>query len=77
MLGENHSLFNDFPEHQDKIRELKNSNADFKFMADAYHSLDHKIRGLEGNGVPMEDLHFASLKLQRVALKDQLYAFLK
>lgn len=77
MLGENHSLANDFPEHIDKIRELKDQNSEFKTMVDAYHNLDHRIRGLECNGVPVEDLYFTQLKRTRANLKDRIHAFLK
>ncbi|GAL07229.1 hypothetical protein JCM19237_4645 [Photobacterium aphoticum] len=76
MLGENHALFIEFPELQDKIKELKNSDEHFKQMSDRYHHLDHKIRGLECNNIPTDDAHFTQLKLERLQLKDKLYSLL-
>ncbi|KLV07062.1 hypothetical protein ABT56_05730 [Photobacterium aquae] len=76
MLGESHSLNVEFPEHQDRIQELKSSNEHFKLMADRYHHLDHKIRGLECSNVPTDDQHFTQLKLERLQLKDQIFSIL-
>ncbi|WP_299015491.1 YdcH family protein [uncultured Photobacterium sp.] len=76
MLGENHALFIEFPEMQDKIQELKMVDESFKAMSDRYHQLDHTIRGLESNNVPTEDSHFTQLKLERLQLKDKIYSIL-
>jgi len=73
MLGENHSLINEFPEYKEKIQSLKISDEVFADMAKRYHELDHRIRGLEKRDVPTTDDCFEQLKLQRVQLKDKLY----
>jgi len=76
MLGENHALFIEFPEMQNKIQQLKMADENFKAMSDRYHKLDHRIRGLEGNSVPTEDSHFSQLKFERAQLKDKIYSIL-
>ncbi|GAB6261848.1 DUF465 domain-containing protein [Photobacterium sp. CCB-ST2H9] len=76
MLGENHALFIEFPEMHDKIKELKSQDENFKAMTDRYHELDHKIRGLECNNIPTEDLHFTQLKMERLQLKDKIHSIL-
>ncbi|MGF1760311.1 DUF465 domain-containing protein [Photobacterium sagamiensis] len=76
MLGENHALFIEFPEMQNKIHQLKMTDENFKSMSDRYHKLDHVIRGLEGNNVPTEDQHYAQLKMERAQLKDKIYSAL-
>ncbi|NAW64982.1 YdcH family protein [Photobacterium halotolerans] len=76
MLGENHALFIEFPEMQDKIKELKTCDESFKAMSDRYHQLDHKIRGLECSNIPTEDHHFTQLKMERLQLKDKIYNIL-
>lgn len=76
MLGENHALFIEYPEHQDRIKELKQTDEHFKQMADRYHQLDHKIRGLEVSNIPTDDQHFTQLKLERLQLKDKIYSIL-
>lgn len=73
MLGENHLLTHEFPEFLDSILYLKAHDADFSALAKRYHKLDHQIRGLEKNEVPITDEHFVELKSQRVDLKEQLY----
>ena len=76
MLGENHALVFEFPEHRDKIHQLKLADSDFNSLAKRYHHLDHKIRGLEATQVPAEDQYFMQLKLQRVHLKQQIFNIL-
>lgn len=76
MLGENHALFIEFPEMQNKIQRLKLVDENFKAMSDRYHKLDHAIRGLEGNNIPTEDSHFTQLKFERAQLKDRIYSIL-
>ncbi|TKB54675.1 YdcH family protein [Ferrimonas aestuarii] len=73
MLGESHALTDDFPDYKDRIHALKTVDVEFASMAKEYHSLDHRIRGLEMNDVPTSDDEFMRLKSRRVELKDQLY----
>ncbi|MDO6445436.1 YdcH family protein [Colwellia sp. 1_MG-2023] len=73
MLGENHSLLNDFPEHQETIKQLNNSNQAFAKNAQRYHALDAEIRELELNNAPIDDETLHQLKKERAELKDILY----
>lgn len=68
-----HNLINEFPMHEERINHLKNENDSFKALAKEYHALDHRISGLNSNGVPTTDEHYEALKLSRVQLKDQLF----
>ena len=52
MLGENHSLVNEFPEYQDIISELTESDEVFAKETKHYNALDAEIRKLELNGAP-------------------------
>jgi uncharacterized protein YdcH (DUF465 family) len=52
MLGENHSLVNEFPEYQDIIAELTESDEVFAKETKHYNALDAEIRKLELNGAP-------------------------
>ncbi|BEU04298.1 hypothetical protein OAG1_30980 [Agarivorans sp. OAG1] len=76
MLGENHALIFEFPEHRERIHQLKVADSDFNSLAKRYHQLDHKIRGLEATQVPAEDQYFMQMKLQRVQLKQQIFSIL-
>ena len=69
----NHSLYEDFPDYRHQIEQLKLNNEEFAKMAAQYHSLDHKVRGLEMCNVPVPDQVFGGLKKQRAMLKDELF----
>lgn len=72
-----HSLYDDFPEHRERINQLKLENQEFARMAWEYHKIDHRVRGLEMNDVPASDQTFAEMKLKRLHLKDELYRMLQ
>ena len=73
MLGEDHSLFNDFPEQTEVINQLIDSNPQFAADAKRYHALDKEIRTLELRNSPIEDQAMHQLKHDRAELKDSLY----
>ncbi len=77
MSDFSHSLYQDFPEHQDRINQLKVEDEAFARAAAEYHKLDHSVRGLEMRNVPTTDQHFMELKLRRARLKDELYRMLQ
>jgi len=73
MLGENHSLVNEFPEYQEIIARLIESDEVFAQDTKHYNALDEEIRKLELNGAPIDDEAMHQLKHERAALKDTLY----
>ncbi len=73
MLGENHSLAHEFPEHLDVIEELVGNDDSFATCASQYHALDKQIRTLELRGAPIDDDAMSQLKLDRAGLKDVLH----
>ncbi|WP_407330730.1 YdcH family protein [Enterovibrio sp. 27052020O] len=73
MLGEKHSLQDDFPELEDRITQLIESDAEFAAENKKYNALDKEIRTLELQGAPIGDLAMQKLKLERSAMKDALY----
>lgn len=73
MLGENHSLINEFPAYKEQIIAKNGTNALFAKDAKHYHLLDNEIRKLELRNAPIEDDSFHQMKLDRAALKDSLY----
>jgi len=52
MLGEDHSLTNDFPQYLNTIAELNKSDTEFAKKADKYDKLDKEIRVLELKDAP-------------------------
>lgn len=73
MLGEDHSLVNEFPNLIDKITALNRTEESFATDAKRYHLLDTEIRKLELNSAPIDDEALHLLKHERVILKDSLY----
>jgi uncharacterized protein YdcH (DUF465 family) len=73
----NHSLYNDFPKYRERINQLKLENEEFARMAAEYHKIDHQVRGLEMNDIPVADHTFEELKYKRLNLKDKLYRMLQ
>jgi uncharacterized protein YdcH (DUF465 family) len=77
MLGEHHSLINEFPEYKDRIHELKMNNRHFGRLSEKYESIDKEIFRIEEQIENTTDEHLEELKFKRVQLKDELYALLK
>ncbi|QXO16066.1 MULTISPECIES: YdcH family protein [Vibrio] len=74
MLGENHSLAHEYPEHMDTISQLSASDDTFAENASNYDALDREIRKLELRGAPIDDHNMNSMKLNRAELKDWLHS---
>ncbi len=73
MLGEVHSLLNDFPEHTQVINRLNENDTGFAEDNKRYTALDKEIRTLELRGAPIDDHEMHKLKHDRAELKDALY----
>lgn len=77
MLGENHSLLNEFPELKENILTLIKEDKDFSRDAKKYDTLDREIRELELQDSPIGDDEMHVKKRERAVLKDLLYNKLK
>ena len=77
MLHEKHDLIHEFPEHKDRIHELKMSDEKFATMFDRYHELDHEIHRIETGVENSSDEYIEQQKKERLLLKDQLYEMIK
>lgn len=77
MLGESHDLLHEFPEHAEKISELRESSGEFRKLMEEYNWLDAQIRNLEEHDQPVADVHMDEMKRRRVQLKDSLYDMLQ
>lgn len=73
MLGESHALLNEFPEMEEKIVSLMESNPSLHKEVKDYNALDKQIRVLELNNSPIDDPSMVQLKQHRAQLKDDLY----
>jgi uncharacterized protein YdcH (DUF465 family) len=76
MLGESHQLLHEFPEHAQKIADLRANSEVFHHLMDEYDWLDSHIRNLEEVHIPVSDFHIEEMKKRRLHLKDKLYVLI-
>jgi uncharacterized protein YdcH (DUF465 family) len=76
MLGEKHDLIHEFPEHRERIHELKISDHHFSRLFEEYHELEHQVRRIEEGVEVTSDNYLEDLKKKRLKLKDLLYVML-
>ena len=77
MFGEKHDLLHEFPEHKERIHELKMSDQHFVRLFDQYHKIDHEVYRIEQGVETPSDDYTEGLKKQRLHLKDELLALIK
>lgn len=77
MIPEKHDLHHEFPEHHDRIHELKMSNAHFARLFDDYHEVNREVRRIEEGVENTSDEYLENLKKKRLSLKDQLYGMIQ
>lgn len=77
MYGEKHDLHHEFPEYNDKIHDLKVSNAHFAKLFDEYHEVNNEILRIEQEIETPSDAYVEDLKKRRLHLKDELYRMLQ
>lgn len=71
-----HELHEEFPEHAEKITELKTRDAHFARLAEEYHEVNRAVHRAETNVEPMEELAEVEMRKKRAHLKDELYRLL-
>jgi uncharacterized protein len=71
-----HDLHAEFPEHADKLHELKLGNAHFVVLADRYHEVNHAIHRAETNLEPVDSITEEKMRKTRLMLKDQIHTML-
>lgn len=76
MPIENHSLAHEFPEHKERIHELKINDMYFHRLFNEYHDVDKEIHHFESGAQATFDEHLDKLKMHRLYLKDKLLALL-
>ena len=71
-----HELTEDFPEHADRISELRRSDTHFARLVDKYHDVNRAVHRAETNVEPLSDTAETELRKRRAALKDEIYGAL-
>jgi len=73
----NHDLAHEFPEHVEKMRELKMSDAHFAKLFSEYDEDNHAIAKYELGGAVISDDALDSMKKKRLKTKDEIYRLLQ
>ncbi|MEL7093586.1 MAG: DUF465 domain-containing protein [Pseudomonadota bacterium] len=71
-----HELAQDFPEHAQQISTLRQTDAHFAKLTDAYHAVNRNVHRAETRVEAVSDEHLVALRKRRMALKDEIYAAL-
>lgn len=69
----NHDIAHEFPEHLEKMRALKSSDAHFAKLFNEYDEDNHAIKNYEFGGAVISDDALEVMKKKRLAIKDQIY----
>jgi uncharacterized protein YdcH (DUF465 family) len=77
MSNTPHELAADFPEYAEKIHSLRETDAHFVKLAETYHQVNRDIHRAETDVEPTSDDHLAQMRKERIALKDEVFAYLK
>lgn len=72
-----HELSEEFPQFAQRISDLKQSDAHFAKLAQAYHTVNRQVHRAEAQIEPMESLAETNLRKLRAALKDEIWSLLR
>ncbi len=67
-----HELADTFPQHRDRIHQLKLDDQHFARMAEEYHTINREIHRIESEVEPASDERLEELKKQRLHLADEV-----
>jgi len=76
MSNTPHELAEEFPEHVEKIRDLKMNDGHFTRLSNEYHDVNRSIHRAETNIEPTDDHHMEDMRKKRMRLKDEIYGML-
>lgn len=71
-----HELAEEFPDHAQKIHDLKLADAHFARLADEYHTLNRTIHRAETNIEPVAEHTETEMRKRRMMLKDEIVSIL-
>jgi hypothetical protein len=74
---EQHDLLHEFPEYQDKIKQLRGTDKHFKQLFDDYNGVEHQVHLMKTDEVVATDEALKELKAKLLHIKDEIYTILK
>lgn len=76
MSNTPHELAAEFPEHVALMSTLKQQDAHFAKLAEAYHEVNRAVHRAETNVEPVSEQAETDLRKERASLKDQIWGIL-
>jgi len=71
-----HELAEEFPEHTALMHDLREKDAHFTKLSDAYHTINRAVHRAETDVEPTSDDHLVDMRKERLHLKDEIYRYL-
>lgn len=72
-----HELSEEFPQQLEQMAALRQSDAHFVKLSDAYHTMNRAIHRAESDVEPTSDENMQKMRRERMALKDDIAAYLR
>ncbi|GAA6178210.1 YdcH family protein [Sulfitobacter pacificus] len=72
-----HELAEEFHDLANEMAILRQSDGHFAKLSDRYHVLNRAIHRAETDVEPTSDDHMVAMRKERLALKDQIFAYIK
>lgn len=72
-----HQLFEEFPEYEQKIHDLKLASAHFSKLVDEYHAVNREAHRMEERIEPVDEPTEHTARKHRLALKDEIANMLR
>ena len=73
---ERHDLLHEFPEHQEKIHQLKIDDTHFSALFDEYQKVENQVHRINTGEEVAIDEFTHELKAKLLHLKDEIYSYL-
>ena len=77
MTIEHHDLIHEFPEHRERIHDMKMQDARFARLFDEYHQVTKEVERMESEVEAVCTRTEEEAKFKRLRLKDELFAMLQ
>lgn len=72
-----HELAEEFPELAAQMAQLRQTDNHFAKLSEQYHTINRDVHRAETNVEPTSDAHMIEIRRARLALKDEIYSYLK
>lgn len=72
-----HELNEEFPDLTEQMAALRQSDSHFSKLSESYHTLNRALHRAETDVEPTSDEHMTQMRKERLALKDEIFGYLK